>query len=310
MSRSKMNTAGEKRKPGSGRSYIIGLSKWRSLLALFASLITVSFSMYGVAGGMVIYVENQWPLENLFHFLTINVSCLMAFCACLIIPFAVEGMRKKHFSYPKWVAMLHYSGITCSTFVFVFTVGLMSWADPYAAFGGYNRYLHIVCPIMTLIAFFMVESGFVYTLKDAVIAIIPTLIYEIIYLYEVVILGADKGGWEDMYHVTEYLPSAVSAVLVLLLVTGVSLLIRFLYNKLTIFRLKKMRERLWPEDVDPTEIMIEIFGLGRYMGKHVDSKYADLPLDVIQMIADMYGFKMKDLMKPYMKGFQDSLEEK
>ena len=47
----------------------------------------------------------------------------------------------------------------------------------------------------------------------------------------------------------------------------VALLVRFVYNKLSNYRIKKLSDNLWNADVSDVEIKIELFGLGRYMGK-------------------------------------------
>ena len=78
---------------------------------------------------------------------------LTAFSAALIIPFAVEGVRKKHFSNPKWVIMFHYSSMVRVSLMLFYSVGFISWIGPHAAFGGYNIYLHIVCPALLVFSF-------------------------------------------------------------------------------------------------------------------------------------------------------------
>ena len=206
--------------------------------------------------------------------------------------------------------MFHYCGMVCTTLTMVFSVGFMSWVDPNAAFGGYNLYLHIVCPIMVIVSFFLVESGFHYTLRDACGAAIPSLLYEVVYAYEVAIVGQENGGWEDMYHMMEVVPIVVSLLVISALALGISLLIRWLYNKLARIRQQRMVAGLWPKDVDPVEINIELFGLGRYMGKHADAKFIELPLDLIDMIAARYNLKTEELIRPYIRGFLDSLNDK
>ena len=305
-----MSTEKQAFKPEAPRGHIIALSKWRSRLALIASLVTVSCTMYAVAGGIVKYVKMGWDLGTLFNWYTINSNFLTAFSAAMIIPFAVEGIRKKHFSYPKWVAMFHYAGMVCTTLTMVFSVGFISWYDPVLAFGEYNLYLHVICPIMVIASFFLVEAGFLYTKKDAVLAAVPTFIYEVIYALQVVVIGKENGGWEDMYHLAEFIPFEVAVLLLTLLALGISLLIRRLYNGLTGKRHERLLSRLWPKDVNPVEINIEIFGLGRYMGRHADTKFIELPLDLITMIAGQYNLKTEDLMKPYIRGFLDSLRDR
>ncbi len=156
----------------------------------------------------------------------------------------------------------------------------------------------------------MVEGGCEYSRRDALIAGIPFLVYELVYIYEVALVGRENGGWKDIYHVTDFVPAAVSAPVLLLAVVGLSLLIVWLYNRSVRRRRRRLEARLWPRDVDPIEIRIEIFGLGRYMGAHSDSKFIELPLDLIDWIAELYGMGTEDLTKPYIKGFLDSLKQK
>ena len=292
------------------RNYIIGLSKWRSRLALIAVLVTVLCSLYGIVGSIVLYTENGQTVPELFKWFTTNTNSLTASAACMIIPFAVEGIRKKHFTYPEWVAALHYSGVVCATLTMVFSVAFMSWVDPYAAFGGYNTYLHIVCPILVLVSFFLVESGRRYSLRNALVACIPAVIYMFIYVIEVVLIGKENGGWEDMYRVMEFMPFWLAWLAAVALTVCISLLVRQLYNRLSAYRQERMNRHLWPLDVNPLEINIEMFGLGRYMGKHADREFVELPLNLINQIAVRYGLKTEDLIKPYTRGFLDSVKDR
>ena len=190
------------------RGHIIALSRWRSRLAMIASLNTVFLTLFAIAGSLIMYVRKGIDPAELFHWFTINSNSLTAVGACMIVPFAVEGISKKYFSYPKWVAMLHYSGMVCTTLTMVFAAAFISWVDPELAFGGSNLYLHILCPCLVLVSFFLVESGHHLTKKDALIACIPTFLYELIYLWCVFIVGKENGGWEDMYFMNTYIPSA------------------------------------------------------------------------------------------------------
>lgn len=292
------------------RKYIINLSKWRSRLALIAVLVTVCCSLYGIVGSILLYAANGENVRDLFQWFTTNTNCLTAFAAGMIIPFAVEGIRKKHFTYPEWIAALHYSGVVCATLTMVFAIAFMSWVDPYAAFGGYNTYLHIVCPILVLVSFFLVESGRRYSLRSALAACIPAMIYMVVYVIEVVLIGKENGGWEDLYRVMEFMPFWLAWLAAVLLTVCISLLVRWLYNRLIAFRQKKMNMHLWPLDVNPMEINIEMFGLGRYMGKHADREFVELPLSLINRIAARYGLKTEALIRPYIRGFLDSVNDR
>ncbi|MBR1455126.1 MAG: hypothetical protein IJ593_10880, partial [Lachnospiraceae bacterium] len=62
-------------------------------------------------------------------------------------------------------------------------VFVISRVDIVNAFGGYNFYLHLICPTLILISFFLMESNYRFTIKDAALTVIPVFIYAIIYIY-------------------------------------------------------------------------------------------------------------------------------
>ena len=294
----------------SGHRYVIYLSKSRSILALVACLITITFTFYAIAGGMVIYVRDGMSAWRIFEWFTTISNTITCFGACMITPFAVEGIRRKHFAFPRWISMFFYSGMVCTTLTMVMAIFLISWTDPELAFGGYNSYLHFVCPIMVIISFFMVESGFIYTAREALLAAVPVIVYTAIYAFEVVVIGEENGGWEDMYRVREHVPVPVAMIGVPLVAVGLSFLIRLANNKKVVWRNDRLMSNLWPKDVSPTEINVEVFGLGRYMGKHADVEFVVLYLDILHDIAEKYNMKPENLVRPYIKGFFDSFKEK
>ena len=299
-------------RPEPGRKHIIALTRWHSILALIALLITFAFSLYGIAGGIAKYAragENPW---GLFQWFTTDCSFLTVFSASMIIPFAVQGIRNKYFSYPKWIAMFHYSGMLCTTLTLFIVLTFMSWVDPNTAFGDYNWYLHIVSPSIVIIAFFLVDSGYLYTLKDSVIATLPVLMYICVYAWQVFCIGKVNGGWEDLYQIGVNLPIPIPAGMLAtyLLTLLLSLLIGWLDNRLTLRRRKKLMAGLWSADTKPVMIKVEVFGLGRYMGEHADAQFVEMPLDLIRRISDRYGLTTEELARPYFRGFLDSINVK
>ena len=117
-----------------------------------------------------------------FHYYTTDSNCYNALVACMIIPFAVEGIRKRRFSYPRWLAVLHFSSTFCITIIMIFACCIISWYDFELAFGSLcDIFLHLICPSMLLISFFLSECGYQYTKKEALISTIPFLAYGALY---------------------------------------------------------------------------------------------------------------------------------
>ena len=290
------------------RRYIIGLYKRRSIIALIACLLALFFSMNGILFGLIRYTKNGVSPKELFRYFTVDINFITAIGAGMLAPFAVEGIRKKRFSCPKWAAKLHYIGTSCISLIMFFAVFVISWTDPVMAFGEANFYLHIVCPVMIVLSFFFIESNYRYTSKDALFCIIPVLIYGFVYFTEVVVKGEENGGWPDYYHFTTNAPVAVSAAAMLAITFGVALLIGRISNILSKYRAGKLEEGLWEDDVSPVEIKIELFGLGRYMGRHEDMSNATLPLDIIELLSHKYGLKKEELIRSYTKGLMDGID--
>ena len=98
---------------------LLHLYKWRSIVAFIACLADLVLSV------SVIFYSIAWHTKagsefNAFHYYTTDSNCYNALVACMMIPFAVEGIRKRRFSYPRWLAVLHFS----STFCITITMGL------------------------------------------------------------------------------------------------------------------------------------------------------------------------------------------
>ena len=139
------------------RVHLINLFRWRSIVALCACLITLVFSLVPI-GYSLQYLTLE-DVRRLFRWFTTDSNILTGLSAILIVPYAIEGISKKRLTYPKWLQRIHYAGTNCLTLILVFTVFFISQYDRSMAFGGTNFFLHIICPIMITVSFFMTESN-------------------------------------------------------------------------------------------------------------------------------------------------------
>ena len=285
------------------KQYIISLNKRHSIIALIACAVELACCLYSIYGGIVYYARESYGIK-LFQYFTVLSGSFGALVSGFIIPFAIDGYRKKRFTYPRWTALLHYSSTTCTTLVFVFAVCVISFYDPQMAFGGYNFFLHVVCPILILIAFFLVEAGTCITFRDSLLCMLPIFLYATLYLYNVVIVKR----WEDIYHFTTFIPFSLSLVLMLALAYGIAYLIRILNNRRNDYNRKQLMKN-WDDDLDEVAIRIDIYGLGRYMGLHGDSNDIGMNLDILMDIAEKYGIRLEGLTRAYSKGVIDGIRE-
>ena len=289
------------------RRYIINIQNHRSIVALIAGLVSLNCAIYAVVYGIVKYVRTGNQINEFFRYFTTCANIFAAIGSALIIPYAIDGVRKKRFYCPKWVVFFYYCGTVCTTLVMIFAVCLIGPTNPDMAFHGSNFYLHLICPTLIFISFLFIESYYKLTIKDVFKSIIPIFIYAMVYVYEVIIIGADNGGWDDVYYFTIYAPAVVSFILMMVMSFLVASGVRLIYNKLSEYRIKKFSDNLWDKNTSKVEIKIEFFGLGRYIGKKENKTYATLPLDIMSIVSEKYNIKREELIGAFTKGLLDSM---
>ena len=268
----------------------------------------LALSFYGVIAGVIRTVEGLH--ENGFSsfiYFTMIANTLAALSVAFVFPYAAEGIRKRRFTLPEWVAVFHYVATTSIAIMMVFVLAVISRASPEDAFGGSNIVTHVFCPILILVLFFQIENGHRLTPKDRLFGIVPFGVYIFIYFIEVAVIGEANGGWPDIYHIREHIPTALAIPLSLLLAFGVSTVIAFLSNFLTEKRNKKMF-MLWREDMDPIEVRIEAFGIGRMAAQSGEKNNFQIPYDILAYLAERYELETEDLINPFVKGLTTELK--
>ena len=250
-----------------------------------------------------------WAVSDYFRYFTTLSNLTTALAAGFILPFAVNGIRRKRIVYPRWLFLMHYAGTICTTLTLLFAlVFILPW-DPAFAVGGGQKFLHIICPIAILTAFLLVEGGYLLTRRNTCFCLIPFLVYSLVYVVMVVLLGKERGGWEDLYMLNTYVPFYLSLPALWLLSYGLASVIRIASNRLAVMRKERLLS-LWTEDMEPVEVNIEIYGLGRYNGLHDEKSEMSIPYDILESLAERYAMDPTALMKVYTKGLQDAVKEK
>jgi len=297
------------KKAVSGRQYMINLQKWRSIVSLVACAVTMILSFAGVNASMVRYMELGRNAADFFRYLTSISNILTGVASSFIVPFAVEGIRKKRFTMPKWLRVFFYSGAICTTVTMLFSLFVILPFNVESAVAGSNFYFHFICPVTVLISFLLIESDHRISRKDLAIGMIPFLTYSIVYFVMVVIISEKNGGWEDLYLLNTLVPWYVSLPAILAAAFGVSAGIGKLSNIIGDARQKKTFAK-WGANLEPIEVSIEVFGLGRYNGLNGDKSTPSIPYDILKFLADRYSMDTIKLVGAYTKGLIDGIEEK
>ena len=286
--------------------YLINLEERHSVTALIAGLLVFCCTMTVVAVKIKIYATAE---ESPLHYFTVQSNLFSAVTAAFMMPYAVEGIRKKRFSLPRWIVLLQYASATCVAITMMTTLLLLLPLKGAAAVSGTDFWLHLVTPLSTVILFQCVESGKPFTRTETFLIQIPYWCYLLVYFVMVVVIGKERGGWSDFYMMTVFCPVWVSALVMLSLGAGVAFVLRILQNKRSARSWDELT-RLWHDDMDPTELYIEAFGLGRYMGKHCDVNDLTIPLVIFKLMEERYGVSIEQLTDAFVKGALDAVKER
>ena len=174
---------------------------------------------------------------------------------------------------------------------------------------GINFWLHLVTPLLTVILFLCVETSVLYTRRDTALIHVPYWAYLVVYWVMAILIGEEKGGWRDFYNVRMLRSLWILLPILLLLGYFVAIILRRLHN----YRARKGMKRIsgmWSKDLEPIELKIEVFGLGRYMGAQYQGDERSMPFDIFEIMTKRYDVTMEELTRAYIRGFLDSSEEK
>ena len=289
---------------------VAGLMKRRSIIALCAGILTVILAFYGIIAGVnrmnTVIGKNGFAS---FTYFTMISNTLAMLSAAFTVPFAVEGIRKKRFTLPRWISLMHYSAAISVTIMMLCVICFISRVSPYDAFGDDNIVTHIICPVLILVSFFQTENGNIYTMQNQSLGMIPLCLYIIAYFIEVIVIGEANGGWPDIYHVKEYLPYWLAIPMLFILGLIISFMIRIISNRLTNIRRDKMF-LIWKKNADPGEITAEVYKYGVMIGGKGDKNRIHIPYDILEFVAGKYGLNADELTNPFVKGVLEGLKER
>ena len=286
------------------KEYLLVLQRYRSIITFVACSITLVVALYAIGLTLVNYAIDGIKIINLFKYFTTLSNMLTALAAAFIIPYAINGYRFKHFSYPKWVSMMHFAGTASTSFVSFFTVVFIAPYNREFAFGGSNFYLHVICPLMILISYFFVESHYRYTTKEFLICMTPFIAYSLVYLVNVVFIGS----WEDLYLLNTLVPFYFSMPIAYIAFFAISHLIKWI--SLTVSKLQQVRMfSPWPVGTDPLNIKFDVYGMGLDRGTHMKGDdELNVPIGVLNAVGKHFEIRTEELIKIYCKGLLEGLK--
>ena len=158
---------------------------------------------YGAGDGQL--GENMSGLGCLKAF-TLDSNIWMGICALIAAIFLLQDMSGRKRTDEKLVDRLYLTGTAAVTITFLtvlfFLAPMMAMRSGikgfFTSYAGFMFFFHFLNPIAAVAGLLIHKSEYKYTTKDCVIAMLPVVLYSIIYLINVVFLGT----WSDFYGFT------------------------------------------------------------------------------------------------------------
>ena len=203
-------------------------------LAFFSAAVVVICVCVGVTMNLTTIADENFDHMGLrtFCMFTVNSNILCAAAMAMVIPYTLDGLRTHNYHMPRWIVDLVYMGVTAVALTFLVSLFILSPAKGFVLiFTGSRFFLHGVCPILAIVAFCFFMSEKRLTIRDSLLALIPVLIYAIVYYVMVAVLGEEKGGWNDFYGFLSRLPHWIPLTAIMPLTFLIATGIRVLHNR-------------------------------------------------------------------------------
>ena len=203
-------------------------------LAFFSAAVVVICVCIGVTMNLTTLADENFDHMGLrtFCMFTVNSNILCAASMAMVIPYTLDGLRTHNYHMPRWIVDLVYMGVTAVALTFLVSLFILSPVKGFVLiFTGSRFFLHGVCPILAIVAFCFFMSEKRLTVRDSLLALIPVLIYAVVYYVMVAVVGEEKGGWNDFYGFLSRLPRWIPITAIMPLTFLIATGIRVLHNR-------------------------------------------------------------------------------
>ena len=135
---------------------------------------------------------------------TVDSNVLCALSSLVMIIFSIKSLKNDKNIIPKWATQFKLMGaITLSlTFIvvllFLGPIQVIQGRSYFLMFAGEMMFFHLINPILAICSIIFFEKDNKLDKKDNILAIVPTIIYSIVYVTMVVVLKR----WIDFYYFT------------------------------------------------------------------------------------------------------------
>lgn len=286
---------------------LVKKNRRQCLCALICCAIVVICVCIGVTMNLTTLYDEDFDNMGIrtFCMFTVNSNILAAISSFAVIPYAIDGIRKKEYILPNWVVVFMMTGTTAVALTFLVSLFVLSPVKGFVLiFTGSRFFLHGVCPIVNIIVFCAFITSHHVKVKETFFSLIPVAIYAIVYFIMVVVITEANGGWKDFYGFATRIPFWIPALLILPLTFGIATLIRLWHN----YSFKKRRQnesQIFLDYFEGKSADHIIFEMGKARAKLQPTGDVIVPILVIKkiLIFTESDLKMDDACRLYLDGY-------
>ena len=292
---------------------LVRKNRIQCMCALISCAIVVVCVCIGVTMNLTTLYDQNFDNMGIrtFCMFTVNSNILAALSSFAIIPYAIDGLRKKEYVLPNWVVVFMLTGTTAVALTFLVSLFILSPVKGFVLiFTGSRFFLHGVCPILNILAFCVFVTSHKITVKQSFFALIPVAIYAIVYFVMVVLIPKDLGGRDDFYGFATRVPIWISATVILPLTFGITTLVRLWHNH-SFSKRRQNEAQIFLDYFDGKEAREILFEMGKARAKIQPYGDVVLPTMVIKKIVYFTDsdLSINDACRLYLDGYLDAVQE-
>ena len=292
---------------------LVRKNRIQCMCALISCAIVVVCVCIGVTMNLTTLYDQYFDNMGIrtFCMFTVNSNILAALSSFAIIPYAIDGLRKKEYILPNWVVVFMLTGTTAVALTFLVSLFILSPVKGFVLiFTGSRFFLHGVCPVLNILAFCVFVTSHKITVKQSFFALIPVAIYAIVYFVMVVLIPKDLGGWDDFYGFATRVPIWISATVILPLTFGITTLVRLWHNH-SFSKRRQNEAQIFLDYFDGKEAREILFEMGK--GRAKIQPYGDVILPTLVIKKIIYftdsDLSINDACRLYLDGYLDAVQE-
>ena len=284
-------------------------NRTQCLLALIGAGVVAVCVCAGVVMNLVTLYDENFDHMGIrtFCMFTVDSNILAALAMLLCVPYTIDGLRTGYYHLPDWVVVLMHVAVTAVTLTFLVSLFILAPVKGFVLiFTGSRFFLHGVCPVLSIVTFCCFINSHLVRLEESPLALIPVLIYALVYLVMVVLIGEERGGWNDFYGFATRIPVWVSLIAIAPITFGIATLLRLGHNGCCLSRRKKDAE-IYRKAYTGVDLMQAVEDMARACRRERNSGRVVIPYKMIGYMIQNSGADLdqRDLCRHWLEVFLD-----